>query len=142
MRKKVFIVLNIIIPLFVGSVLYYLMSPDTIFVEIFDQIIRREVHKPTLSLENGIFCFLRFYFLDMCWAYALTFSLYAILGNNTAAFNWRIFLLALFFSASMECLQLVSFVKGTFDVVDILSEVLAEGVAVFIIKYAHEEAVL
>lgn len=139
MKKSVFIALNIIIPLVIGSVLYYVMSPDTIFVKIIDWIINREIHRPTILLRNGIHRFLRFYLLDMCWAYALTFSLHTILGNNTADLK-KDFLIAFVFSAVMELLQLTAFVNGTFDVLDILCEALAVGSAVFIIKYAHEEA--
>lgn len=77
----------------------------------------------------------------MCWAYALIFSLYAALGNNAANLK-KIFLVAFVFSAVMEFLQLTPLVKGTFDVFDILCETLAEGIAVFVINYAQEEAVL
>lgn len=139
MKKRVFIALNIIIPLFAGSILYYVMSPDTIFVEIINQIISGEVHRPAIPLHNGFLRFVRFYFLDMCWGYALIFSLYTILGNNIANIK-KSFLIAFIFSAVMELLQRTPYVKGTFDVLDILCETLAEGIAVFIIKYTHEEA--
>ena len=139
MKKRAFIARNIIIPLLIGSILYYFMSPKTIFVEMIDKFTGRIIGRNTITLHNGILRFIRFYFLDMCWAYALTFSFYAILGNNTAYLN-KSFLLAAVFSAVMEMIQLTPVVKGTFDVLDILYEALAVGIAVFIIKYAHEEA--
>jgi len=139
MKKKAFIALNITIPLLIGSVLYYFMSPETIFVAMIDRFTGQIVGRNTITLHNGILRFIRFYFLDMCWAYALTFSLHAILGNNTACLKKSI-LLAAVFSAVMEMIQLTPVVKGTFDVLDILYEALAVGIAVFIIKYAHEEA--
>ena len=141
-KKSVFIALNIGIPLFIGAVLYYLMSPETIFVEVIDRMIGREVHGSIIPLHNGFFRFVRFYFLDMCWGYALIISLHTILSNNTTKLV-RSFLLAVIFSASLEFLQMTPMAKGTFDVFDILCEVLAEGTAVCIIKkYAHEEAAL
>ena len=117
------------------------MSPDTIFVEFIDRLAGTATRRVTFSQHNGLLRFIRFYLLDMCWGYALVFSLHAILGNNTANIKW-IFIIAFIFSASMEFLQMTPFVNGTFDVFDILCEALAEGIAVFIIKYAHEEAVL
>jgi len=134
-----FTVLNIIVPVFLGTILYYVMSPDTIFVKVMDGIIDTDTQRNTIPLQNGFLRFIRFYFLDMCWGYSLLFSLHAILGNNTATLR-RVFLIAITFSAVMEGLQLTPLVKGTFDVLDILCECLAEGAAVFIIKYAHEEA--
>lgn len=134
MKKSAFITLNILIPLFIGGTLYYFWAPDAIFVEIIDRFTGRETCQSIIVLNNGFLRFLRFYFLDMCWGYALIFSLYAILGNNTAGFNWKIFLLAFVFSASMEILQMTPLVKGTFDVFDILCETFAEGIADFIIR--------
>jgi len=139
MKKSVFMTLNIIIPLFIGMVLYYLLTPDVFFVKIIDRIINREVHRGEIPLHSGMLRMLRFYFLDMCWAYALTFSIHIILGSNTANL-WKSYLITVVFSTVMELLQLTAFVTGTFDVIDVLCEALAAWIAVFIIKYAYEEA--
>jgi hypothetical protein len=78
--------------------------------------------------------FVRNYMLDILWGYALVFALYFALGNNTAEL-WKIFIIAIAFSAAMETLQLTPIISGTFDVFDIMAEFFAETVAVFIIKY-------
>ncbi|MBQ0059318.1 MAG: hypothetical protein KBS83_05100 [Lachnospiraceae bacterium] len=69
----------------------------------------------------------------MLWAYALVFSLYLIIGNNTAELK-KVFRIALAFALIMEVLQLTPLVKGTFDVADIMLEYLAEVTAVTVIK--------
>jgi hypothetical protein len=71
--------------------------------------------------------------LDMMWGYALVFALYFIMGNNAAGLT-KLIMIASFFSTVMELLQLTPFVRGTFDVLDIIVEILAEATAVFIIK--------
>ena len=60
-------------------------------------------------------------------------QLYFILDNNTASL-FKIFVIAYVFSVIIEILQLTSFVKGTFDVFDLVVELIAEIAAVFIIK--------
>ena len=74
----------------------------------------------------------------MLWGYALVFTLYFILSNNTANLK-KIFFIAFVFSTSMEILQLTSFATGTFDFLDILFEFLAEIFAVLVIKNTQEE---
>jgi glycopeptide antibiotics resistance protein len=69
----------------------------------------------------------------MVWGYSLVFALFICSGNNTVGLL-RIFIVAVVFSIAMESLQLTNIVRGTFDVFDIMVEVLSEGVAVFIIQ--------
>lgn len=135
MKKSdhLYILSNIIIPLFIGALLYYIMSPDVLFVKAIDTIIGRDIHEALFTETTGVIRFLRFYGLDILWGYAFVFSLYYILGNNTASLK-NIFIIALMFSISMEMLQLTHFANGTFDLLDIIFEFLAELLAVFIIK--------
>ena len=65
--------------------------------------------------------------------YALVFSLMLVTGNKTA-YVWKMFVIAGMFSTIMEVLQVTGCVKGTFDVMDIIVEIIAELMAVFIIK--------
>lgn len=131
-RIKITIVLNIILPIILGGFVYYLYSPEVWFVEKVDTIIGVEIH---LSAKRGSFTweFVRFYLLDMLWAYALVFALFFFMDNNAARL-WAIFLLTLSFSCMMEILQLISVVNGTFDIMDIMAMLFAELVAVFVIK--------
>lgn len=140
-KKNVFIMLNIIIPILAGSSLYYLLSPNVIFVKSIDDIIGT-LH--TLNTNNNMFLsFIRCYFLDMLWAYALVFALFFILQHSKASLTTTFFT-AFLFSTFMEILQLTDFAGGTFDVIDIAVEGVAEAIAIFIILFftrrnLHEE---
>lgn len=137
--ERIYIILNFAIPLLVGAIIYYFLSPDVIFVKVIDEIFGCGVHFASLLEKNFVVRFVRFYLLDMLWGYALVFALYFVFGNNTAKLK-GIFYIAFVFSISMEVLQLTSLAEGTFDFIDILFEFLAEVFAVFIIKNTHEEA--
>ncbi len=131
--KKKIIVLNIIIPIVAGAIIYYLFSPQVIFVKKIDGILGVDFHFTSIIKDCILFQFVRFYFLDMLWAYALVFALFFILDNNTAELK-KIVLIAFLFSTTMEILQMTPYATGTFDVFDIIAEFLAEVIAVFIIK--------
>ena len=88
---------------------------------------------------GGLFRFVRYYLLDMLWAYALVFALYFSIGNNAARLKTA-FVIAVVFSAVMEAVQLSPIIPGYFDLLDILVEALAEAFAAFIIKNHYEEA--
>ena len=132
-NKKIFIIISFIMPLLMGAFIYYLLSPDVIFVKFIDEVMQRNIHFSKMMENNILMRFVRFYLLDMLWGYALVFALYFILGDNTAKLK-NILFIAFMFSALMEFLQLTPFAKGTFDIADILFVMLSEVIAVFIIK--------
>ena len=109
--KKYIVYANISIPILAGSLLYYVTSPQVIFVQNIDRLLGVSLHVGT---ENTFVVNLRSYMPDMLWAYALVFSLMLVTGNKTA--------------------YVTGCVKGTFDVMDIIVEIIAELMAVFIIK--------
>jgi hypothetical protein len=131
--NRIIVILNITIPLVIGALIYYLLSPEVIFVKLIDGVIKGGTHF-TVAVENNVLIsFIRFYFLDMLWGYALVFALYFILDDNSAKLK-KIFIVAFLFSAFIETIQLTPYVKGTFDCLDILFELLSEVIAVFIIN--------
>lgn len=132
-RGIVFLVLNISVPIMIGAIIYYLFCPDVIFVQQVDAIWGHGIHVNCFNMNNILVRFIRNYFLDMIWGYALVFTLYLFIANNTAELM-KIFIVSFVFSAIMEILQLASFVRGTFDIFDIVVELIAEISAVFIIK--------
>jgi hypothetical protein len=132
--RYVKIILNIIIPLAIGGIVYYITSPEVIFVQKLDAmlgIVRNAGEK--LYNDNFLYAFSRNYFLDMLWAYALTFCVYVLVDNNTESI-YKTMAISFTFSFVMEFLQLTDTVKGTFDVIDVLVELIAIMIAVFIIK--------
>lgn len=138
-RKERGLLLHSIVPIFLGGVIYYIFSPSVLFVKTIDALIGMEFHITVLGKTSVLYEFVRNFFLDMLWAYALIFGLFYMIGSNAASL-WKIFLIALSFSLVLEILQITPIAKGTFDFWDIVVEVLAEGFAVLIIKkYFYEE---
>ena len=125
--------MNILVPIIIGAAIYYVISPNVIFVQQLDSLLAREIHVNTAYSNTSIIRFVRNYLLDMMWGYALVFALFFVMGNNTADLK-KIFLPAFLFTLAMEFLQLTPIAHGTFDLWDIFVEFLAEAVAVFIIK--------
>lgn len=132
-KNTVILLLNVIIPILLGTIIYYFLSPDVLFVKRIDQLLGNGFHISYMGTECLIWKFIRNYFLDMLWGYALVFALFFVMGNNTADLK-KIFLPAFLFTLAMEFLQLTPIAHGTFDLWDIFVEFLAEAVAVFIIK--------
>ena len=137
--KEIGLIANIAIPVWAGALYYFFVSPEIVIVKQLNIIRNRVFHFKINFPHNIVFEFIRNYFLDMLWAYALVFALFFFNGSNTATI-WKIFFMAFSFSVIMEVLQCTSAVCGTFDLWDIVVEFLAEVIAVFIIKkYFMEE---
>jgi hypothetical protein len=134
MNRKTILALNVICPIIVGAFIYYLTSPNVIFVKIIDAVIGGIISFHISPINNIFFRLIRNYFLDMLWGYALVFALFYIFDNN-AVKTGKLFGVAFSFSSVLEILQIMPFVQGTFDIFDIAVEFLAEGIAAFIINY-------
>lgn len=141
-NTTVFLVGNILIPIVLGAIIYYVTSPNVIFVKYIDAFLGNSTRISVFGKKLWLMRFVRNYLLDMMWSYALVFTLFSTSDNNTAELR-NIWVIAFAFSALMEILQLTPKVNGTFDVFDILVEALAEVAAVFIIyiKYSFIEEV-
>lgn len=131
-KKRKRIIWNIVIPILIGGIIYYVLSPDVVFVEHIDSIIGYKNHLSILCGQSIYVKLLRNYFLDMLWAYALVFALYFIICNSKNGLL-KSFLIAFSFSTIIEVLQLTYLIGGTFDVLDIMLQILAEVIAVLII---------
>ncbi len=139
MKRRIVFVANIILPLLLGTLIYWYTSPDVIFVEAVRSWCGDTGKSGQGMVLGGLFRFVRYYLLDMLWAYALVFTLYFSIGNNAARLKMA-FVIAVVFSAVMEVVQLSTIIPGYFDLLDILVEVVAETFAAFIIKNHYEEA--
>ena len=142
MNRKMIMFLHIIGPMVAGALIYYLVSPDVIFIKKAEGFIDGVVGVHMFPTDSALLRLVRNYLPDMMWGYSLVFALFCIIGNNAASI-WKVFWLAFPFTAVFEMMQKTSFVPGTFDVFDILVEFLAEAIAACIIYklYASREEV-
>lgn len=139
--KQKILILNIVFPILIGAFLYYLTSPDVFFVKVIDALIGGVSRIHISPAKNIILKLIRNYFLDMLWGYALVFALFYIVGNSAVKIG-KIWGIAFIFSAAMEIIQITPFIQGTFDVLDIGAEFLAEAIAAFIIYKLYFRRIL
>lgn len=126
--KKEFILLNVIAPVLIGAILYYLFFPEAVFVRLIDNLLGSSYHIP-VNVDNILIKPIRFYLLDFLWAYALMSAVILIFKNDS-----RVFVIILIFEIVLELIQLLPSIRGTFDVCDIGIEILA---SIFVIKLSR-----
>ncbi|MGN1405114.1 MAG: hypothetical protein ACI4WM_02485 [Erysipelotrichaceae bacterium] len=127
MNRRRILLLNIFIPLASASLIYYLFCPEVIFVK-----------NIVFSIpSNPLFTLVRNYFMDMCWAYALTFSIFYIINNRM-----KTFAVSAVFSILIEVLQLTPLISGTFDIVDIIAMVQSICLSILVIDYLKKRGTL
>ena len=131
-RDRIFLWMNILLPVMVGGITYYLISPEVFFVRQLDALLGSGIHIENVGSQGTFFRWFRNYALDMLWGYALFFTLHLMVADDTAEW-WKTFGMAAVFSAGMELLQIMPGVAGTFDVWDIVVELLAEGMAALVL---------
>ena len=135
--KKTFIVANIILPLILGAVIYYIISPNVYFVKQLDSamgnLLPGRMLIDFMRVNSAFVRALRNYLPDIAWGYSLMFGLYLALRNEISDMYVMI-MIAFAFSTFIEILQITPSVSGTFDIIDIAYEFLAEIVAILIIK--------
>ena len=126
---------NILLPLLAGASLYIISSPNVIFLKYLK--LRIVIASELMNSHIWFWPILRNYMPDMLWGYSLVFAVYMIIDNNAA--SMRMLFYVLVFSIALELLQLFPMIPGTFDLLDIFVEGVAEMLAVIIIK-KYEEA--
>lgn len=125
-RKLIDVLINIIFPLSLGLLIYIFVHEKTFYNLIFPT-------EKQFQAEGFVGVFVCSWLCDMLWSYALTHTLYLALEP----FESRIFLAALISGAlgiALEILQLINAISGTFDVLDIIFELIAIGIAISVIK--------
>ena len=127
-----FIILNVVIPLALGLLIYLAGSREIVFIKLISVSLGYSSNEDMIT---GSFAApgLRYYLPDMLWGYSLVFALFFVSGKEQPAL-FPVCILAGVFAAVMESLQLISAVPGTFDLMDIVVEIAAGLLAVFIIK--------
>lgn len=131
--RRSYLLGNIFIPLLIGGVIYYIFAPNVIFVKTINPFLGIRHPFSIIAPHNYVWQFIRYYLLDMLWSYSLVISLFFMQSNDCVSIG-KVFLIACVFSLLLETLQLLSTSWGTFDWLDIVFEILAEGIAVIVLK--------
>ena len=134
MKKKdvLFYLLNIVIPLLIGTYIYIRYSPDVIFVGYFNNFIELKAKE-----LNSVTLFLRNYLCDFCWSYSLAFSISFIYYENFSLVHS--ILIPATIGIAIELLQLIGLIDGTYDLFDIFVELLATLLCFMILKIRNDE---
>ena len=125
-RKLVTFFTNVFLPLAIGLCVYLLFYNSTYI----NSILGIEFN---FKINSILGIFIKSWLCDILWAYALTHSLYFVLGG----FKHKIFISAIMsicFATVFELLQLFEKVRGTFDILDIIFQIAAVLLAVILIK--------
>ena len=114
-----FLLCNIFIPLAIGAYVYIFWDSDSYL----GNFVRSVISIPNMKSDSNIMLIMRNWGCDFLYAYAFLFALYASTRSVPIAICY-----AMMCSIGLELLQLVQvdFLKcGTFDVVDIVIEIIA-----------------
>lgn len=137
MKKKIaFYFLNIGIPLVIGLGIYLFCYRTTYINSVFTEVFGFSL--PYIYFDNAFHRFITSWACDMLWAYSLTFALYLcfrvfkkplIITSVTSSL----------FAIIIELLQINDVINGTFDILDIISELVAISLAVIMIKFIEKQ---
>lgn len=142
MKQKKYIacaVLHALIPLCAGTGIYILVRPETYIAKVCIAV-NPWLGELRIRMGTDLFhMFLRNYACDMLWAYALTIALLRY-GRLIGQKMWKSTLISGGFVVLLEALQQLALIPGTFDVFDVVVEILAVFIAVCVsvIFYKHQ----
>lgn len=129
-KKKILFILNIIIPLFVGLLIYVFLKQGT-YINVF---LKKYGISPYIAVsDNLLFSIVKNWLCDFLWAYSLLFSINFALKKvkNSILLSAAI---TLFLGIALELLQKIGLMGGIFDFLDIAAESCAVLLAIIIIK--------
>lgn len=135
-----FAMLHTLIPLCMGTGIYILVRPGTYIARICISL-NPWLGELRIRMGTDLFhMFLRNYACDMLWAYALAIGLFWY-GRLTGQKVWKSALIGGGFAVLMESLQILPVIPGTFDGMDVVTEILATLIAgcVSMIFYKYKD---
>ncbi len=125
MKKKVFFAANIVLPLLFGLIVYLTIKNGT-YINSYLETNGKESDSVFLTFMSNWGC-------DALWSYSLTFAIYITLYTLKKRLHTSV-CVSVLLGIFMEILQCIRIIPGTFDVFDIVSEVIAAVIAVTVIK--------
>ncbi len=129
--------ITIVIPIFIGAALYYFFCPDVWFVKQIKNLLGEvEYNQATMEI-TPLVAFIRNYFFDFIWAFALINALYISINNNAVPIKVSVFI-TVTLGIIMEVFQKLGFAKGTSDIYDIVAEGLGAIIGAYIINKTRE----
>lgn len=131
MSLKKFYILNIVLPLVIGTIVYVHVKPSAPISQLIYFLLH--IKTPVLNIKpTGIHRFIQYYLCDILWSYSLTFALSLYLGKDRLLLSYAI---AVSFSTLVEVLQLLPQVLGSFDIFDIIVQLIACTISIHIITF-------
>lgn len=135
MKKALFWIAIIIIPLVDGLAVYLLFRPSAMISKLiysFFNITPLHIATP----ENIFWNFIKYYLCDFLWAFSLAALSKLLLGNGKLQ-STIVLLIVIFTGFVIEILQKYSFISGTFDVLDFFVEAIGAILSIIIISYSR-----
>ena len=130
--KRIITLLNCFLPLIFGGGIYAVFRPTSYVSGVFNNIgFINRLSDTASQLDGWFISFLKYWFCDFLWAYALAFCLLLVFEKTKHKFIYSI-IISVILSVSLETLQFFSIISGTFDWWDLLAELTAVVLAVII----------
>ena len=133
MKKKTIVttLLSVVIPIILGAVVYFCFRPDTYISHV-----AQNAGIPVINLGMSgsvIAKFLRNFFPDIAWAYALPNALFLAFGGDRKKVVEIAAVTAIMIAVS-EILQFCGIISGTGDLVDIILELCSACMAIVLVR--------
>jgi len=121
-HEKIFCLINILLPLLMGAYIYIKINKNSHFGNWICSLF--SISK--IEYSEGIWSALRNWGGDFLWAYALFFALYLTLNgmNNARKYSFILSMICSIFMELTQLFQIGPLKGGTFDIIDIVVEVL------------------
>lgn len=126
---NLFLICNVIIPLFIGAIIYYLIDPSVVFVRWIDTLTGIGYHV-NLSCKYLFWKLIRNYLFDYIWSYSLVFAIafvYSELSLQYIAF------ITITLGTVLELFQIFDGFPGTFDYIDIFVQIFSALLALLFV---------
>lgn len=136
--KKLFLylIVSFFLPLFLGIAFYFAHRPNVYFVEQFCQIFHIAIVEKTetLPVQNSIFFHaIRNHFADFCWAISFCTAI-KVIGIIFELSTIVIYISMISICFLSECIQIFEFIPMTFDIIDVLVQLLGLFCAIALYK--------